>query len=240
MLGLDSLPSGDLSDWAAHSSRVQSGKRRRASVPGSDRPRATGCSSSGSGSGSSCRQHRPGHLQLLQAVKTARRCAPEPEPQPASPSSDRQRFLLRYAQVSWRALSLAAVGRALGLTSAGLLAQEVTPELISVFEDQGFDDVSEAMRDTIGRMLGSLPEEFFDVKVSAARFEDLAQLCYSVIMTGAAVAREAAARLAQGAPLDRAGPAQGTSSGTSRRGWSCRRSWTTSQVALPPAALVRC
>ena len=41
------------------------------------------------------------------------------------------------------------------------------------------------MRETIGRMLGSLPEEFFDVTVSAARSEDLAQLCYSVIMTGA-------------------------------------------------------
>ena len=40
------------------------------------------------------------------------------------------------------------------------------------------------MRTTIGRMLGTLPESFFDVTVAASKTEHLAQLCSSTVMTG--------------------------------------------------------
>ena len=44
--------------------------------------------------------------------------------------------------------------------------------------------VADAMRTTIGRMLGTLPESFFDVTVAANKTEHLAQLCSSTVMTG--------------------------------------------------------
>ena len=40
------------------------------------------------------------------------------------------------------------------------------------------------MRTTIGRMLGTLLESFFDVTVAASKTEHLAQLCSSTVMTG--------------------------------------------------------
>lgn len=40
------------------------------------------------------------------------------------------------------------------------------------------------MRETIARMLGTLPPQFFQVTVSTRSSEDLAQLFYSVMMTG--------------------------------------------------------
>ena len=40
------------------------------------------------------------------------------------------------------------------------------------------------MRTTIGRMLGTLPESFFDVTVAASKTEHLAQLCSSTVMSG--------------------------------------------------------
>ena len=40
------------------------------------------------------------------------------------------------------------------------------------------------MRETIGRMLGTLPPQYFQVTVSTQSSEDLAQLFYSVMMTG--------------------------------------------------------
>lgn len=44
--------------------------------------------------------------------------------------------------------------------------------------------VVDAMRETIARMLGTLPPQFFQVTVSTSSAEDLAQLFYSVMMTG--------------------------------------------------------
>jgi Protein of unknown function (DUF760) len=41
----------------------------------------------------------------------------------------------------------------------------------------------DAMRQTITNMLGTLPPQFFDVRISAVG-ENLAQLMYSVMMTG--------------------------------------------------------
>ena len=43
--------------------------------------------------------------------------------------------------------------------------------------------VADAMRVTIANMLGTLPPQFFSVTVSTAT-ENLAQLMYSVLMTG--------------------------------------------------------
>ena len=40
------------------------------------------------------------------------------------------------------------------------------------------------MRETLARMLGTLPPKFFQVTVSTRNSEDLAQLFYSVMMTG--------------------------------------------------------
>ena len=40
------------------------------------------------------------------------------------------------------------------------------------------------MRETIARMLGTLPPQFFQVTVSTRSCDDLAQLFYSVMMTG--------------------------------------------------------
>lgn len=74
-------------------------------------------------------------------------------------AEDRRRFLLRYVQ-------------------------EVEPELMEQFAEVAPFQVVDAMRETIARMLGTLPPQFFQVTVSTRSSEDLAQLFYSVMMTG--------------------------------------------------------
>ncbi|KAK9787264.1 hypothetical protein WJX73_002695 [Symbiochloris irregularis] len=74
-------------------------------------------------------------------------------------AEDRRRFLLKYVQ-------------------------EVEPELMEQFGEVAPFQVVDAMRETLARMLGTLPPQFFQVTVSTRNSEDLAQLFYSVMMTG--------------------------------------------------------
>jgi len=60
---------------------------------------------------------------------------------------------------------------------------EVKPAVMEEFTRDGSPEVVDAMRQTITNMLGTLPPQFFDVSISA-RGENMAQLMYSVLMTG--------------------------------------------------------
>ena len=91
------------------------------------------------------RPERPGHLQPLRAVKTARQCPEPSEPEPHSPttpSTDRQRFLLRYAQVC----ALCTCAQLLSAPVSLSRLQEVTPEIISLFEEEEPAYVADAVR----------------------------------------------------------------------------------------------
>ena len=61
--------------------------------------------------------------------------------------------------------------------------QEVEPGVTEAFEAQAPPPVRGAMATTVATMLGTLPPQFFRVTVSAAG-ENMAQLMYSVLMTG--------------------------------------------------------
>lgn len=59
----------------------------------------------------------------------------------------------------------------------------VQPEFMELFVKRAPKQVVEAMRQTVTNMLGTLPPQFFAVTVSTVA-ENLAQLMYSVMMTG--------------------------------------------------------
>jgi len=61
--------------------------------------------------------------------------------------------------------------------------QEVQPKQSEQFSERAPPQVADAMRQTVTNMLGTLPAEFFDVTVTTVG-ENLAQLMYSVMMTG--------------------------------------------------------
>jgi hypothetical protein len=61
--------------------------------------------------------------------------------------------------------------------------KNVQPEFMERFVKRAPNQVVEAMRQTVTNMLGTLPPQFFDVRVSTVA-ENLAQLMYSVMMTG--------------------------------------------------------
>lgn len=73
-------------------------------------------------------------------------------------SEDRRRFLLNYVQ-------------------------KVEPQIMEQFAEHAPAQVVDAMRTTISNMVGVLPPHLFDVTVSTVG-ESLAQLMFSVIMTG--------------------------------------------------------
>ena len=60
---------------------------------------------------------------------------------------------------------------------------EVQPEHSDQFAKYAPPAVEEAMRETIKNLLGSLPPTYFSVSVSSVT-ENLAQLMYSMMMTG--------------------------------------------------------
>ncbi|EFN52979.1 hypothetical protein CHLNCDRAFT_137390 [Chlorella variabilis] len=76
----------------------------------------------------------------------------------ASGGSERQRALLKFVQ-------------------------EADPSLMHFFEEAAHPEVIIAMRQTITSMLGTLPPQFFRVVISTEA-ENLAQLMYSVLMSG--------------------------------------------------------
>ncbi|GMH33265.1 hypothetical protein BSKO_01099 [Bryopsis sp. KO-2023] len=80
------------------------------------------------------------------------------EGQSAQSAVDRRDFLLNYVR-------------------------DVEPEVMEEFVNSAPSQVIEAMRHTITNMLGSLPPQFFDVRISTMG-ENLSQLMYSVMMTG--------------------------------------------------------
>jgi len=59
----------------------------------------------------------------------------------------------------------------------------VKPQVMDAFVEKAPPEVVTAMKETVTNMLGTLPPQFFDVRISAAG-ENLAQLMYSVMMTG--------------------------------------------------------
>eukprot|EP00897_Mesotaenium_endlicherianum_P008616 jgi/Mesen1/7783/ME000408S06894 len=61
--------------------------------------------------------------------------------------------------------------------------KSVQPEIMDRFISRAPEPVVEAMRQTVTNMLGTLPPQFFEVTVTTVG-ENLAQLMYSVIMTG--------------------------------------------------------
>jgi len=61
--------------------------------------------------------------------------------------------------------------------------QNVEPQIMDQFVQRAPAQVVDAMRQTITNMLGTLPPQFFDVSVSTIG-ENLAQMMYSVMMTG--------------------------------------------------------
>eukprot|EP00899_Mesostigma_viride_P017436 jgi/Mesvir1/25694/Mv25006-RA.1 len=61
--------------------------------------------------------------------------------------------------------------------------QTVQPEMMEAFAKHAPKQVVDAMRQTVTNMVGSLPQQFFAVTVVTV-VEDLAQLMYSVMMTG--------------------------------------------------------
>ncbi|XVE69626.1 hypothetical protein DITRI_Ditri10aG0005200 [Diplodiscus trichospermus] len=61
--------------------------------------------------------------------------------------------------------------------------KNVQPEFMELFVKRAPQQVVEAMRQTVTNMMGTLPPQFFAVTVSTVA-ENLAQLMYSVMMTG--------------------------------------------------------
>ncbi|XWS25997.1 hypothetical protein CRYUN_Cryun27aG0115900 [Craigia yunnanensis] len=61
--------------------------------------------------------------------------------------------------------------------------KNVQPEFMELFVKRAPQQVVEAMRQTVTNMIGTLPPQFFAVTVSTVA-ENLAQLMYSVMMTG--------------------------------------------------------
>ncbi|KAL3641086.1 hypothetical protein CASFOL_016054 [Castilleja foliolosa] len=61
--------------------------------------------------------------------------------------------------------------------------QNVQPEFMEMFVKRAPQQVVDAMRQTVTNMIGTLPPQFFAVTVSTVA-ENLAQLMYSVLMTG--------------------------------------------------------
>eukprot|EP00898_Chlorokybus_atmophyticus_P006632 jgi/Chlat1/6970/Chrsp52S06620 len=59
----------------------------------------------------------------------------------------------------------------------------VQPDLLEAFSKRAPQTVVDAMRQTVSNMIGSLPPRFFEVTVTTVA-ENLAQLMYSVLMTG--------------------------------------------------------
>ncbi|CAN6279481.1 unnamed protein product [Urochloa humidicola] len=62
-------------------------------------------------------------------------------------------------------------------------AKNVQPEFMELFVKRAPTQVVEAMRHTVTNMIGTLPPQFFSVTVTTVA-ENLAQLMYSVLMTG--------------------------------------------------------
>ena len=60
---------------------------------------------------------------------------------------------------------------------------EVEPEISESFDARAPPEVVDAMRQTVGNLLGTLPPQFFSVSISGVA-ENLAQLMYSMLMTG--------------------------------------------------------
>ncbi|GER26148.1 adenine nucleotide alpha hydrolases-likesuperfamily protein [Striga asiatica] len=61
--------------------------------------------------------------------------------------------------------------------------QNVKPEFMELFVKRAPQQVVDAMRQTVTNMIGTLPSQFFAVTVTTVA-ENLAQLMYSVLMTG--------------------------------------------------------
>ncbi|KNA09718.1 hypothetical protein SOVF_150980 [Spinacia oleracea] len=61
--------------------------------------------------------------------------------------------------------------------------KNVQPEIMELFVKRASPQVVDAMRQTVTNMIGSLPPQFFSVTVTTVA-ENLAQLMYSVMMTG--------------------------------------------------------
>ena len=61
--------------------------------------------------------------------------------------------------------------------------REVEPELSEQFNKRAPPEVSDAMRQTVTNLIGNLPPQFFSVSISGVA-ENLAQLMYSMLMTG--------------------------------------------------------
>ncbi|XP_028117611.1 uncharacterized protein LOC114315226 isoform X2 [Camellia sinensis] len=61
--------------------------------------------------------------------------------------------------------------------------QSVQPEFMELFVKRAPQQVVDAMRQTVANMIGTLPPQFFTVTVTTVA-ENLAQLMYSVLMTG--------------------------------------------------------
>ncbi|KAF9622236.1 hypothetical protein IFM89_030278 [Coptis chinensis] len=61
--------------------------------------------------------------------------------------------------------------------------KNVQPEFMELFVKKAPQQVVEAMRQTVSNMIGTLPPQFFAVTVTTVA-ENLAQLMYSVLMTG--------------------------------------------------------
>lgn len=61
--------------------------------------------------------------------------------------------------------------------------KNVQPEFMELFVKRAHPQVVEAMRQTVTNMIGTLPPQFFAVTVTTVA-ENLAQLMYSVMMTG--------------------------------------------------------
>ncbi|CAO2817544.1 unnamed protein product [Amaranthus hypochondriacus] len=61
--------------------------------------------------------------------------------------------------------------------------KNVQPEIMDLFVKRASPQVVDAMRQTVTNMIGSLPPQFFAVTVTTVA-ENLAQLMYSVMMTG--------------------------------------------------------
>ncbi|CAI0382173.1 unnamed protein product [Linum tenue] len=59
----------------------------------------------------------------------------------------------------------------------------VQPEFMELFSKRASPQVVDAMRQTVSNMIGTLPPQFFAVTISTVA-ENLAQLMYSVLMTG--------------------------------------------------------
>jgi len=61
--------------------------------------------------------------------------------------------------------------------------RDVKPQAVQDFLETAEPEVAHAMEHTVGSMLGSLPLQFFDVRISTIG-ENMTQLMYSIMMTG--------------------------------------------------------